>query len=108
MSITPQAGYKVIINFTKSSKILQHKFQFRNVTYGRIGKSKQVCSGKKNLGPPKDCLVNDFDILNQVKIPCQASQNCSLAVGGYLADLSTGCNTNIKELNVTYSCGNNF
>ena len=74
--------------------------------YGRVGGStRSVCTGERNTGPGQDCFVVDAEILEQVAGACQGRSSCSLPVGGYLTDLSSGCNTNMKELNVTYSCG---
>ena len=82
---------------------------FRSATYGRMGGStKQVCSGQRNTGPAEDCYFSDQGVVDQVRGPCQGQMSCSVPVGGHMADLSSGCNTNIKELNVTYSCGKNY
>lgn len=77
-----------------------------HAVYGRLGGStRRVCTGQKNTGPSSDCFVENGEILEQVRAECQGQMECSLPVGGYLTDLSSGCNTNMKELNVTYSCG---
>ena len=70
------------------------------VTYGRKAKEVNLCNGKKEKAPAKDCLSTDF--VNEIQERCRGNYSCELMVSPGLAVLEN-CDDRIKELKINYT-----